>query len=125
MRAISIALMIVWIAVASVVWAGNAAVTQTISSSPPTAGTWTSSISPTYPATKQSGYLNISIYGASWSATVTLQRSFDSGTTWFDVTTWTANSEQWLKDEEHGVLYRLGVKNGAYTTGSVAVRLSN
>ncbi len=99
-------------------------VTQTINSAPGGIGTWTTPIYPLSPSTR-SGFLNVSIYGTAWVATVYLQRAFDSGTTWYDVTTFTANAQKALVDREGGVRYRIGVKAGGYTSGSVAVRLSN
>ena len=59
-----------------------------------------------------------------WVATVTLQRSFDSGSTWLDVKTWTGNAEEALCDPEVGVQYRIGVATGNYTSGTVEVRIS-
>ena len=103
-------------------FAGNSA-TETIDSSPPSEGTWAGGISSTY-QNPNPGYLNISIYGSSWSATVTLQRSFKGDSNWYDVETWTSNDQKSLYDPERGVIYRIGVKNGEYTSGSVVVRLS-
>ncbi len=82
---------------------------------------FTGSIMPT--GRGRSGYLNISISGT-WVATVTLQRSYDSGVTWFDVTTYTANTENALIDREAPNLYQIGVKTGDFTSGSVVLRLS-
>lgn len=70
-----------------------------------------------------SGHLNISVTGT-WEAVVSLQRSFDSGATWNDVTTYESNTEKSLIDEEFRVYYRIGVKLGEYTSGTVMVRLS-
>lgn len=70
------------------------------------------------------GFLNLSVSGSSWTATVTLQRSFDSGSTWLDVDTFAENTEKFLVDYEPGVLYRIGVATGGYTSGTVTVRLS-
>ena len=88
-----------------------------------TAGTWTRGYAPYFH--NDNGFLNISVYGATWVGTVTLQRSFDDGTTWYDVTTWTANAQKALIDKQINSMYRLGCKNGEYTSGSVAVKLSN
>ena len=87
------------------------------------AGTWTTAILPSLKS--QSGFLNVSIYGATWEGTVRLQRSFDGGTTYYDVATWTANSQDALIDKETGVRYRIGMANGDFTSGSVAVSLSD
>lgn len=69
------------------------------------------------------GGLNISISGT-WVATITLQRSFDLGVTWHEVTTYEANMQKALVEPEHGVQYRIGVKTGEFTSGIVEVRLS-
>lgn len=67
-----------------------------------------------------SGRINISISGSGWAATVTLQRSSDGGVTWRDVENWAVNAETYLVGE---VLYRLGVKTGNYTSGTITVEL--
>lgn len=66
---------------------------------------------------------NLSISGT-WAATITLQRSYDSGTTPLDVTTYTANAEEIVTNPEKGMLYRIGIKTGAYTSGTAVLRLS-
>lgn len=96
-------------------------VTATVASSPPAAGTWTSAISAGY--NNPANFLNISVYGATWVGTVYIQRRFQGGT-WYDVTSFTTNTQKALIDRESGVTYRIGIKNGDYTSGSVAVRLS-
>lgn len=68
------------------------------------------------------GHFNLSISGT-WAATVTVQRSWD-GTNWFDVDTFTSNYEGVGFDAEE-VYYRVGVKTGEFTSGTVAVRLSD
>ena len=97
-------------------------VTQTISGAPPAAGTWTSGMAPL--RAPGNGFMNISVYGTTWDATVFLQRNFQS-TGWVDVTSFTSDTQKALIDKEGGVQYRIGVKSGGYTSGSVAVRLSN
>ncbi len=69
------------------------------------------------------GFFNISLSGT-WSATVTVQRSFDKGDTWFDVESFTVNTEQYGFEAEFGVYYRVGVKTGNFTSGTVVMRLS-
>lgn len=69
------------------------------------------------------GYFNLSISGT-WAGTVTVQRSYDLGSTWYDVDTWTANTEEYGLEPERGVQYRVGVKTGGHTSGSVVLRLS-
>lgn len=69
------------------------------------------------------GYLNLSIYGT-WVGTVTVQRTFDDGTTVLDVVTYTSNAERLVEDHEHGIKYRVGIKTGDFTSGTANVRLS-
>ena len=83
--------------------------------------TFTSSISASYKNAQSA--LNLSISGT-WVATVTLQRSFDGGTTWVDVETFGSNYEARIWEPEDGVIYRIGVKTGDFTSGTVKVRLS-
>jgi hypothetical protein len=61
-----------------------------------------------------------------WVATVTLQRSFDDGSTWSDVTTYTTNQATTYLDglDNQTVQYRIGVKTGDFTSGTAAVTLS-
>lgn len=66
------------------------------------------------------GYFNLSI-SDTWVATVTVQRSIDNST-WVDVDTFTANSEE-VGFEPELMWYRVGVKTGASTSGTVVVRL--
>lgn len=66
------------------------------------------------------GHFNVSISGT-FSATVTAQRSKDA-TNWVDVDTWTAPSED-VGIEPEIMWYRLGVKTGDYTSGSVVIRI--
>ena len=66
----------------------------------------------------------MSISGTWTSSTVTVQRSFDSGSTWLDVDTFTQNVEIVGFEPEGRVYYRIGVKAGEFGTGTIAVRLS-
>lgn len=104
-------------------FAGSAYVTETIASGPVTGGTFSDQLSPVA-RNDATNDLNVSIYGASWSGTVTLQRSFSDDAAWYDVKTWTANAQERLIDTERSTRYRIGVKQGEYSSGSVAVRLS-
>jgi hypothetical protein len=74
-------------------------------------------------AAEIAGYFNISISGT-WGGTVTVQRSFDSGSTWFDVATWQVNTQEYGLEPEREVQYRVGIKLGEYTSGTCVVRLS-
>jgi len=69
------------------------------------------------------GHFNVSISGT-WSATLTVQRSFDSGDTWFDVKTFVSNAQEYGFEPEAGVFYRIGTKLGEFVSGVATVRLS-
>ena len=69
------------------------------------------------------GYFNLSISGT-FSATVTVQRSFDKGSTWLDIDSFTSATEE-VGFEPETVKYRVGVKSGDYTSGSIVVRLGH
>ena len=71
-------------------------------------------------AVQLEGHFNLSISGT-WAATVTVQRSIDNST-WVDVDTFTANSEE-VGFEPELMWYRAGVKTGDYTSGTVVLRL--
>lgn len=68
------------------------------------------------------GHYNVSVSGT-FTATVTLQRSFD-GSTWLDVKTYTSGAQEVGLEPEYGVVYRIGIKTGAYTSGTAVLRLS-
>jgi hypothetical protein len=65
------------------------------------------------------------VVSGTWVATVTLQRSFDFGVTWEDVSTKT-NGTTTLDDllDNQDIQYRIGVKTGDFTSGTVAVSLN-
>jgi len=67
------------------------------------------------------GYFNWSLWGT-WVGTVTLQRTFDGGSTQLDVTTSAANTES-IKHEPEGAYYRFGIKTGDYTSGTLQGRI--
>lgn len=68
------------------------------------------------------------IIEGTWTATVTLQYSVGSPGTWVDATsgTWTANTSQSYDDtlDNQVIYYRIGVKAGDYTSGTVEATLS-
>jgi hypothetical protein len=68
------------------------------------------------------GYFNLSISGT-FVATVTVQRSYDNSN-WFDVDSFTAPTEEVGFDPEF-CYYRIGVKSGDYTSGTVVIRLGH
>ena len=71
-----------------------------------------------------SGGFNISISGT-YVGTVHLQRSHDSGATWKDVTYWTSEEIEAKAGDPANLPYRIGIKNGNYTSGTVNLRLSD
>ena len=84
-----------------------------------TGGTWSNNFSPpANPKLPKQGKFTISISGT-FSATVSLQRSFDGGSTWMAVASYTAATEAQLTDHTLGILYRLGVANGDWSSGTV------
>jgi hypothetical protein len=73
------------------------------------------------PAIQVVGSFNLSISGT-FSATVTVQRSED-GSTWRDVDTWTAPSEEVGYDPILNY-YRVGLATGDYTSGTVVASMN-
>jgi len=69
------------------------------------------------------GKFNVSISGISGD-TVHVQRSFDAGTLWKDVESYTADKEDAGEEIEHDVIYRIGVKTGNYSAGTILLRIS-
>ena len=67
------------------------------------------------------GFFNLSISGT-FVATITVQRSFDNKVTWQDVDTFTKPTEDWGMEPEV-CWYRVGVKTGEFTSGSIGIRL--
>lgn len=67
-------------------------------------------------------YYNVSVQGT-FVATVFLQRSYDGGTTYYDVASYTTPTETYGICGEIGVSYRLGVKTGGFTSGTILTRL--
>lgn len=67
------------------------------------------------------GCFNLSLSGFG-SATVDVERSFDSGSTWVTVESFTADAERIGKEPENRVMYRLNCS--AYTSGTITYRIS-
>ncbi len=67
--------------------------------------------------------MNVSVSGT-WAGTIVLQRSFNAGSTWVDVASYTANTEGVIESVEDKVRWRVGFKTGAYTSGTAVCRLS-
>lgn len=76
------------------------------------------------PILKLRGDFSLSISGALWAGTVTLQRTFDGGVSFVDIEAFTANTEKNGNEPGSGVYYRVGIKATEYTSGTVKVRLS-
>lgn len=95
---------------------------QNVTASISAQNTFTSAITVTNVGTARS--FSISLTGV-WVATVTLQRSFDGGVSWIDVTTYAANTTTTYSDglDNQEIQYRIGVKTGDYTSGTVAATL--
>lgn len=66
---------------------------------------------------------NLSIWGT-FVATVTVQRSFDGNETWKDVETFKIPGE-WTGCDGEQLYYRVGVKTGDYTSGTVNIRFDH
>lgn len=69
---------------------------------------------------------NISlVLAGTWVGTVTLQRSIGETGAWVDVTTYTGNTTTTYNDalDNQIIYYRIGVKTGAYTSGTVEASL--
>lgn len=64
---------------------------------------------------------SVSLSGA-FVATVFLQRSFDNGTTWFDVKSYTAPAEE-VAEAADACAARLFCKTGGFTSGTAVCRL--
>ncbi len=66
------------------------------------------------------------VLSGTWTATVTLQRSIGAVGAWEDVTTYTTNGTTVYDDslDNQIVYYRLGVKTGNYTSGTVTLSLT-
>ena len=68
------------------------------------------------------GDFSFSISGT-FVGTVTVQRSFDAGSTFRDVDSFTAPIETAGYDGELIVVYRAGIKTGDYTSGTASIRI--
>jgi hypothetical protein len=83
--------------------------------------TWTDTIT-----VKGGNTVGISLSGT-WSATVSLQRSYDGGTTWLNYGSgYTANTLTEVYEtstQQNGVMYRLGVETGNFTSGTITAKL--
>lgn len=77
---------------------------------------------PRNPRGSNFGEFSLSISGT-WTGTVSLQRSFDGGSSWHTVNTFQSNQELYCHESVKGVKYRIGIESGNYTNGTATVRL--
>jgi len=73
--------------------------------------------------TENNDELTYTIEGT-WDGTVTLQRSYDQGTTWVDVLNYTENVAYQLTNEKDDVYWRIGFKAGNYTSGTASCTIA-
>jgi hypothetical protein len=59
-----------------------------------------------------------------WSATVTVQKSYDQGDNWVDYVESTYNVAVEITEESDDVYFRAGIKTGDYTSGTVEIKLT-
>lgn len=67
---------------------------------------------------------NFTVYGT-WAGTVTVQWSFDGGSNWQDIDTYTSNDSQVGTIGDSGILVRAGIKTGEYTSGTANIIMSD
>lgn len=98
---------------------------QTVTSSIVAQNTFTGSIRVTGVSTSRGFTILLTGLTASGS-TVTLQRSFDEGTTWIDVVGYTTDQSITFNDglDNQDILYRIGVKLGDYGAGTQVCTLA-
>lgn len=61
--------------------------------------------------------------GSGLVGTITVQVSYDGGTTWFDVKTYTLATVEISEPCAENAKYRIGVKTGDFTSGTGVLRL--
>lgn len=59
-----------------------------------------------------------------WAGTITLQRSYDQGTTWIDVLAYTSNVALQITTEVDDSYWRIGFKTGGYTSGTAELTIA-
>lgn len=96
---------------------------QTVTKSIAAADTYTDPIRVT--GIENSRIFGVSISGT-WSASITLQRSPGAPGSWTDVNVWTGNTSiSWDDGFDNQIIYyRLGIKTGAYTSGTAVCVLT-
>lgn len=73
--------------------------------------------------TSDARMFDVSVWGT-FSGVVTLQRSFDSGATWRDVTTYSGPIEDTGMNARPAMM-RAGVKTGQYVSGTIYIELGD
>lgn len=71
---------------------------------------------------KIQGYFSLSVNGLAGGTIATVQRSFDGGSTWKDVESYSVDTETYGFEPEP-VMYRVGVKSGDFGSGTAVLRL--
>lgn len=67
------------------------------------------------------GGFNLSLSGFG-SGTVSIERSFDNGSTWNTIESYTTDTEKRGCEPENGILYRLNCSD--YSSGTIVYRIS-
>lgn len=99
--------------------------TKVVAKSITAQNTWTDPINPSGGTPRSAVFpLSVSVAGIAGGSKATLQRSFDGGAVWNDVTVYTDNAEEVAHEIEADVLYRIGVKTAEFGSGTVLVRLA-
>lgn len=62
--------------------------------------------------------------GKPWSGRIVLQKSFDSGSNWYDVASFFYSTSQEFVETKLGILYRIGCKTGDYHVGKAFITLA-
>lgn len=60
-----------------------------------------------------------------WVGTVTIQKSFNGGNSWADVTSFTSNTSNTSVTNDPGAAYRIGFKAGQYTSGTASCAMAH
>lgn len=89
----------------------------TVSGAPPASGTWSDWVHP-----DSNDDIHVNMWGT-WAGTVHLQCKKADGQI-VDVVYFTSNRRYSLTDREKSVRYRIGVKNGNYTSGTINASLT-
>ena len=96
-------------------------VSKTITAENQFSGAFTPPQNPRHPKV---GRFTLAITGTGWSATVTLQRSFDKGDSWEDVDTFSTNTQVNIEDLTDNIRYRVGVKTDDFGSGTLTAKFA-